>query len=215
MDVSIAKTRKVRGSNYVQIATVDAKGEPHCRTVVFRGFLNSIPSDHQMYNTCQKDDNSNADSSLPCIMKMCTDGRSKKMEESANQPIAEMVWWFPKTSEQYRIRGPLIMIGEQQEDKMLAIYRKELWGNLSDPARESFLNPVVPGIPYSDPSSNEEKNIGGRDEDGKVVPPPSNFVLMLLDPQEVDYLRLTGSQYRQKDLRNKDTRKWNWERLNP
>jgi hypothetical protein len=37
---SIAKSRKIKGGNYVQIATVDADGLPTCRTVVFRGFTN-------------------------------------------------------------------------------------------------------------------------------------------------------------------------------
>ena len=34
---SIARSRKVRGGNYVQMATVDAENRPHNRTVVFRG----------------------------------------------------------------------------------------------------------------------------------------------------------------------------------
>ena len=39
LDVSITRSRKVRGGNYVQLATADNKGNPACRTVVFRGFL--------------------------------------------------------------------------------------------------------------------------------------------------------------------------------
>ena len=35
---SIARSRKIRGGNYVQLATVDANNAPRCRTVVFRGF---------------------------------------------------------------------------------------------------------------------------------------------------------------------------------
>lgn len=39
IDVSIARSRKIKGSNYVQIATVDPVGYlPSVRTVVFRGF---------------------------------------------------------------------------------------------------------------------------------------------------------------------------------
>ena len=34
---SIARSRKVKGGNYVQLATVDEDGDPACRTVVFRG----------------------------------------------------------------------------------------------------------------------------------------------------------------------------------
>lgn len=224
LEVSIAKTRKIRGSNYVQIATVDSNGEPHCRTVVFRGFLNNMPTGHTLWNVCGEvaSDDKDGSDGKSCIMKMCTDLRSKKVEENANNPMSEMVWWFPKTSEQYRIRGPLMMVGEDNDDKILSIARKELWGNLSDPARESFLDPITPGEPFHKDNNNNNKGgddvtvpKGGRDEEGKVVPPPKNFLLMLLDPRRVDYLRLTGAQYRQIDVHDDDSKSWSQERVNP
>jgi len=190
LEVSMAKSRKTRGSNYVQISTVSEDGEPRCRTVVFRGFLNNknLPEDHPM----SPQNGGNFDGK-PCVMKMCTDLRSKKVGEVAHQPISEMVWWFPKTSEQYRVRGSVLLVGDDHDDRYLQIARKEMWGNLSDPARESFLDDesVMP--------------IGGRDDEGRVVPIPGNFLLMLLDPTYVDYLRLTGAQYRQIDQRHKES----------
>merc|ERR1712087_529221 len=134
----------------------------------------------------------------PIVMKMCTDLRSQKVDEIAHQPISEMVWWFPKTSEQYRVRGSLMLVGNDHDDRELQIARKELWGNLSDPARESFLDDedVLP--------------VGGRDEEGKVVPVPASFLLMLLNPNYVDYLRLTGAQYRQIDQRVEDASEPVW-----
>lgn len=191
LEVSMAKSRKIRGSNYVQISTVSKDGEPRCRTVVFRGFLNSanLPEDHPM---------GGAFDGKPCVMKMCTDLRSKKVEEIAHQPISEMVWWFGKTSEQFRVRGSLMLVGNDDDDKALQIARKEMWGNLGDSSRESFLDDesVLP--------------MGGRDEDGKVVPVPANFLLMLLNPTYIDYLRLTGAQYRQIDERVDDTQQSTW-----
>ena len=88
LEVSVAKSRKIRGSNYVQISTVNQDGEPRCRTVVFRGFLNSVnlPEDHAMSPI-----NGGHFDGKPCVMKMCTDLRSKKVEEVAHQPISEMV----------------------------------------------------------------------------------------------------------------------------
>jgi pyridoxamine 5'-phosphate oxidase len=204
LEISIAKSRKIRGSNYVQIATVN-NGEPRCRTVVFRGFQN-LPADHALSNHC--DD-------MSCIMKMCTAKNSQKVAQNQQQPIAEMVWWFPKTSEQYRVRGSLILIGNDSDDKALATARKELWGNLGDPSRESFLETSVPGEAFSTSSSTKTPPAeGGRGEDGKVLPPPDNFLLMLLDPSDCDYLRLTGGQYRQIDARAKDSG-WSYERVNP
>ena len=49
IDASIARSRKVRGGNYVQIATVDEAGLPRCRTVVFRGWVPaSMSGDHTL-----------------------------------------------------------------------------------------------------------------------------------------------------------------------
>mmetsp|Transcript_16681 Transcript_16681/g.38505 ORF Transcript_16681/g.38505 Transcript_16681/m.38505 type:complete len:265 (-) Transcript_16681:144-938(-) len=201
LGVSISKSRKIRGSNYVQISTVNTDGEPRCRTVVFRGFLNiaNFPEQHSMSSQ-----NGGHFEGKPCVMKMCTDLRSKKIEEVAHQPISEMVWWFPKSSEQYRIRGPLLLVGDDDDDRNLQIARKELWGNLSDSARESFLDEE--SVP----------SVGGRDQDGKVVPVPSTFLLMLLNPMYVDYLRLTGAQYRQIDQRkNTSQSTWSSKRVKP
>lgn len=200
LEVSIAKSRKIRGSNYVQLSTVE-DGEPRCRTVVFRGFQN-VPTHHQLANDCEE---------KSCLMKMCTDLRSKKVSQNSQQKIAEVVWWFPKSSEQYRIRGSLILIGADTEDRKLEIAKKELWGNLSDPARESFFGKSIPGESYV----KDESSIppGGKDENGKMLPPPDNFLLMLLDPTDVDYLRLSGDQYRQMD--NRSPSGWSFKRINP
>lgn len=91
-----------------------------------------------------------------------------------------------------------MLVGVENDDRALQIARKEMWGNISDPARESFLDDqaVLP--------------VGGRDEDGKIVPVPANFLLMLLNPTYVDFLRLTGAQYRQIDERLKDTQEPTW-----
>jgi pyridoxamine 5'-phosphate oxidase len=218
LEVSIAKSRRTRGSNYVQIATVDpGSGEPRVRTVVFRGFINNLPPDHSLNNWCDVD-------RKPCLMKMCTDLRSKKVEQTTQQPIAELVWWFPKSSEQYRIRGTLLLVGDDEvQDRRLTIARKELWGAISDSARESFFESTIPGMPYCEKSTHDDNSKvlppGGRDEEGKLLHPPRNFLLMVLDPHEVDYLRLTGAQYRQIDIRAAGTddveKSWSWERVNP
>ena len=88
LEVSMAKSRKIRGSNYVQISTVNKDGEPRCRTVVFRGFVNSknLTEDHSM-----SPQNGGHYDGKPCVMKMCTDLRSQKVGEIAHQPISEMV----------------------------------------------------------------------------------------------------------------------------
>ena len=191
IDISIKKSRKIKGGNYVQIATVDEMGSPNCRTVVFRGFLKY-----------------NYDKSI--AMKMITDSRSEKVNQINFSPICEMVWWFSQSSEQYRIKGKLKLVSNESNDsEEIQMARKQMWGNLSDPAREQFywLQPGkeydgVPVVPN-----------GGRDNEGKVLSPPSTFLLMLLIPTSVKYLRLKDN-FAQND-KIQDNNKWISTRVNP
>jgi pyridoxamine 5'-phosphate oxidase len=211
LEVSMARSRKIRGSNYVQLATVDpTTKEPRCRTVVFRGFL-KVPDNHPSPKDLQLDD-------LSTVMKMCTDARSKKVQEASNDDdIAEVVWWFPKSNEQYRLRGKIVFVGGDEDPmehhQIWKTARKELWGNLSDAARESFLDQNVPGQPVSrEGSPPQEIPAGGRDpETGKPLPPPENFLLMLVFPHYVDYLHLQHN-YRQIDQQAE--RQWSFEIVN-
>lgn len=214
LEVSNNRSRKIRGSNYVQIATAGTDGAPRCRTVVFRGFLQNVPADHEF----AADDTDN----LPCVMKFITDARSNKVVEiEKSGGAAEMVWWFPKTNEQYRIRGTLVLVGRQHraDDTFLQTMRREQWGNLSDPAREAFYDESMPGKTWSaDEATSNRENIptGGRDsETGKVLqPPPDHYLLLLLRPDYCDYLRLGAEQYRQIDERDADGT-WTSTRVNP
>lgn len=167
IDGSIARSRKVRGGNFVQIATVDQEGRPHARTVVFRGFETLDGRDS---------------------MKMITDARSSKCSEIRATPACEMVWWFSKSSEQYRIAGELELIGDEAEGERRAA-RKQQWGNLSDKAREQFYW-HQPGAGFS---GEPAVPAAGRGSDGKVLEPPPEFLLMLLHPGRVHYLRLTDN----------------------
>ncbi|CAB9502660.1 expressed unknown protein [Seminavis robusta] len=207
IEISMARSRKIRGSNYVQLATVDLEAmEPRCRTVVFRGFQ-KFPADHK--------NNSGACDDLSTVLKMCTDARSRKVQES---PAGEIVWWFAKSSEQYRMRGKLLYVGGQNDgdDPELSKARKELWGNLSDPARESFFDQNVPGAPTTKTTATNDESApaGGRDASaGKPLPPPDNFLLMLLFPHHVDYLNLKEN-YRQVDTFSKDESSWSFQQVN-
>ena len=220
IEISIAKSRKIRGGNYVQIATVDSTGLPNVRTVVFRGFLNfdSTASSNSKLNKKN------------LAMKMITDARSEKVSHIKENPSCEMVWWFAKSSEQYRIRGNLVLISddpnEQGSSEELVAARKQQWGNLSDAAREQFYW-NVPGIAYDGIPGTP---IGGRDaETGSVLPVPDTFRLLLLIPHRVKYLRLTDNYAQIDELITDDTdtcgegegdekhdkSQWNQRRVNP
>ena len=111
IDISIAKSRKIRGSNFVQISTINYETmEPRCRTVVFRGFLKNVPLDAVQDVLLGDNSSSNAVGDneekkgdyTDCVMKMITDNRSNKVQEvgmfhndelKGNGNTAEMVWW--------------------------------------------------------------------------------------------------------------------------
>ena len=79
---------------------------------------------------------------------------------------------------------------EENTNQDLLIARKQQWGNLSDSAREQFYW-TTPGIEYTEVDDDSKIPKGGRDvETNKVLPPPSNFLLLLLYPMEVKYLCL-------------------------
>lgn len=191
IDRSIAKSRKIRGGNYVQIATVDLEGKPACRTVVFRGFL----------------DVAEGEGEKKIGMKMITDARSDKAAQIENNAACEMVWWFSQSSEQYRFYGNLQLVGSDASDASLLSARKQQWGNLSDPAREQFYWP-----PPGEYSGSPEVPAGGRDGEGKVLEVPDSFLLMILVPEQVKYLRLTDN-YSQRDMLSGGA--WDLTRINP
>ena len=193
IEKSIARSRKVRGGNYVQIATVDKDGRPHCRTVVFRGFLRYSDQGREVL-----------------AMKMITDARSEKVVQIEHSNLCEMVWWFGQSSEQYRLNGALHLVGALNDNAELISARKQQWGNLSDPAREQFYwHP--PGAEYSGTPTVPP---GGRNSEGRVLDPPENFLLLLLVPQSVKYLRLKDN-LAITDTLDTSSSAWNFRRVNP
>ena len=94
-----------------------------------------------------------------CVMKMISDLQSGKVQEASTSSgcdakmveekkekknnIAELVWWFSKSREQYRVRGPLRFVGGGGEygNKPCGYLKRERrrqWGNLSDMVQEQF-----------------------------------------------------------------------------
>mmetsp|Transcript_6963 Transcript_6963/g.17815 ORF Transcript_6963/g.17815 Transcript_6963/m.17815 type:complete len:234 (+) Transcript_6963:139-840(+) len=184
LDAAIHRSRKVRGANYVQLATVDKAGAPHVRTVVFRGF-------------------EPAAGEFGCVMRMITDTRSDKIEQLRTNPLGELVWWFARSAEQFRVSGSVEIVDASPcggDAEALLAARRAQWGNLSDRAREQFFGPA-PGTPFpqgpSEPSGEvavAAVPVGGRGDDGRVLPPPECFALLLLRPRRVDHLCLDGNE---------------------
>ncbi|NEO72916.1 Npun_F5749 family FMN-dependent PPOX-type flavoprotein [Moorena sp. SIO3H5] len=159
---ALHRNRSLAYARYFQLATVDPKGYPANRTVVFRGFL----------------DNSNQ-------LKVITDTRSQKIHDINHHPWGEVCWYFPNTREQFRLAGQLTLITADYPDEGLKQVRQQTWQNLSDAARLQFAWPD-PGVArVADPQAFSPPPPA-------LDQPLPNFCLLLLEPVKVDHLALQG-----------------------
>jgi len=158
---ALHRNRSLAYARYLQLATVRADGRPANRTVVFRGFL--------------------ADTNQ---LKFITDIRSQKAEEINLYPWGEICWYFPKTREQFRIAGKLVLVAAEDTDSALCLSRRTAWQELSEGARSQFAWPH-PGEDKADASVFDAAS-------PDAIEPLSNFCLLLLEPETVDLLELRG-----------------------
>ncbi|WP_373481332.1 Npun_F5749 family FMN-dependent PPOX-type flavoprotein [Geminocystis sp.] len=149
-------------SRYFSLATISEDGFPTNRMVVFRGFL----------------DNSNQ-------LKIITDIRSEKFTHLTNNSSSEICWYFAKTREQFRIKGKIILITEDCQDKNLLSEREKVWEKLSINAKEQFY--------WANPGELLTENPAIIINEIEEKKPISNFCLLLLNPQKVDHLELKGN----------------------
>lgn len=148
-------------SRYLQLATVNERGEPNNRTVVFRGFL----------------EKSNQ-------LQIVTDTRSEKFKDLQINPLGEICWYFAKTREQFRIKGAVKLITENEPEELLSKERIKAWQKLSNSGKEQFS--------WANPAETRkiDQSLKVVEFDEKI--PLNNFCLLLLNPQKVDHLELRG-----------------------
>ena len=158
---ALHRNRSLAYARYLQLATVRANGRPANRTVVFRGFL--------------------ADTNQ---LKFITDIRSQKAEEINLYPWGEICWYFPKTREQFRIAGKLVLVVAEYPDSELCSARHTAWQQLSDGARSQFAWP--------DPGEEKAEASVFDAASPDAIEPLPNFCLLLLEPETVDLLELRG-----------------------
>jgi pyridoxamine 5'-phosphate oxidase len=186
---ALHRNRALAYARYLQLATVRTDGRPANRTVVFRGFLD--PGNQ---------------------LKFITDGRSAKVEQMQRHPWGEVCWYFPKTHEQFRLRGSLMLVQAHQTDSALRAHRQQQWRELSDNARLQFTWPT-PG----DPRAAAESFAALAPEPES---PPDCFCLGLLVPTQVDHLELRGEPqnrtlYTQTETAQTGDRHWISQSVNP
>ena len=167
-----------------QLATLSLQGRPSNRTIAFRGLLRdcglAIP-----------------DSVGHCLV-FTTDLRSTKVQEILGNPSASLCWYFPETREQYRFSSscfiipppaseiktrPLAFLPETLQDPL----RLSFWSKLSNKTRAQFAWPS-PKNPLLQDTVFEES----VPDDGSVMANDAlqNFCLLVVVPDEVEYLNI-------------------------
>lgn len=182
---ALYRNRSLPHARYLQLATIRNDGKPANRTVVFRGFLEG--SDR---------------------LQFVTDTRSEKAQQIAHHPWGEICWYFPKTREQFRISGNLILVREKHPETSLLKARLIAWQQLSDAARQQFAWPH-PGAPRA------SKKLFRCHSQPSFTEPLSNFCLLLLEPQQVDFLELRGEPQNRYIYRLESDGTWVMQTVNP
>jgi pyridoxamine 5'-phosphate oxidase len=185
---ALHRNRSLPASRYLQLATVDHRGRPANRTVVFRGW---------------RDPESQ--------LQFVTDGRSAlrdaagttKAEEIANNPWAEACWYFAKTREQFRIAGKLQLIDAHSTDCQPE--RQAAWDQMSDAGKVQFYWPLPGAVRVEE----------GFGEPQLTLEPAADFCLLLLNPVMVDRLELRGNPQSRSRYCLLDDREWSIDSVNP
>ena len=161
---ALHRNRSLPNARYVQLATVDSNNRPKNRTVVFRGWLEPESQ-----------------------LKFVTDIRSQKAIDlqSGSSNWAEICWYFPKTREQFRISGQLVLVTVNCDTDRYCKARQEAWHQMSDSGRIQF-DWATPGADKTgDPAAFNPPQPDSLE-------PLANFCLLLLNTRLVDHLELRG-----------------------
>jgi pyridoxamine 5'-phosphate oxidase len=182
--LSLYQNRHAPHSRFVQMATVRADGRPANRTLTFRGFLHDTPR-----------------------LTFVSDTRCHTADELAKSPWAEICWYFPVTREQFRIGGPVNLVGDDAGDNELASARRETWCALSEATRHTFAWPE-PGRP-------REVRVPFPTQHPDPRTPLPHFCLIVLDPKEVDHLELNGNPQNRWEYHRDGDGRWSGVEVNP
>ncbi|XP_073288745.1 pyridoxine/pyridoxamine 5'-phosphate oxidase 2-like isoform X3 [Primulina huaijiensis] len=162
---SVQSNSHLNHCSYFQIATVASNGRPSNRTVVFRGF---------------QDDGYK--------IQINTDSRTQKIDDLKHCPFAEICWYFTNSWEQFRIGGQVDVIDGTNSDPIKLQQREKAWSACSLKSRMQYLAPA-PRLPFA--SEQQPTEIPTLDPS---VGPVGAFCLLVLDPDQVDYLNLKSNE---------------------
>lgn len=177
----------LKHSTYFQFATVSTNGRPSNRTVVFRGFQEGNDK-----------------------IQINTDTRSIKIGELRQCPFCEICWYFTGSWEQFRISGSVEVIDGSSNDPAKLMQREKSWFASSLKSRYQYLGPL-PRLPILD-----GKELNKDIQLEKSHSPVETFCLLVVDPDQVDYLNLKSNERLMFSSSARDNNKiWTSERVNP
>ncbi|KAM7276343.1 hypothetical protein ACFE04_018209 [Oxalis oulophora] len=157
---AIDSNSKLKHSSFLQFATIGLNGRPSNRTVVFRGFEDQTDN-----------------------IKINTDTRTPKVDELKHNPFAEICWYFTDSWEQFRINGRVHVIDGTNPDPLKLQQREKSWFASSLKSRLQYMGPT-PGIPNLSEQPTQDLSLDPS------TGPVTAFCLLVLDPDQVDYLNL-------------------------
>ncbi|CDN14454.1 MAG: pyridoxamine 5'-phosphate oxidase family protein [Richelia sp.] len=171
-------------SRYLQLATVKKNGRPANRTVVFRGFWGETNQ-----------------------LKIITDSRSQKFTEIQQKSWGEICWYFPKTREQFRLCGEIILVDSNYSELEFQTARKSMWQEISDNARIQFA--------WAAPGEKRARMEAFSPALPDIIEPLDNFCLLLFDPEQVDHLQLRGEPQNRWLYTKDEAGRWKVLEVNP
>ncbi|XP_062157135.1 pyridoxine/pyridoxamine 5'-phosphate oxidase 2 [Alnus glutinosa] len=138
-----------------------------------------------------------------------TDCRTHKIEELKHCPFAEMCWYFTDSWEQFRINGKIDIIDASDPDPNKLQQREKSWFASSPKSRLQYLGPN-PGLPCLSEQPDQEFL-------DPSTGPVGAFCVLILDPDQVDYLNLKSNQRVKftSGLSVNGEKCWTSERVNP
>ncbi|MBD2460806.1 pyridoxamine 5'-phosphate oxidase family protein [Oscillatoria sp. FACHB-1407] len=139
-------------------------------------------------------------------LKFITDDRSEKALQIPQNAWGEVCWYFPNTREQFRLLGQLSLIDEKNSDATLRQARQRQWQELSDAARTQFA--------WADPGKLRSPDDPFTPPSPDASSPLSNFLLVLLDPIQVDHLELRGEP-QNRSIYRQINNEWMVDAVNP
>lgn len=182
---NLHKHRSEPQARFLQLATIGTDGYPANRTIVFRGFLDGRNQ-----------------------LKFITDARSQKIGQIEQNSKCEACWYSPKTREQFRIAGSLILINYDCPDISMQAARYAAWQELSDLARLQFAWPAPGQLRTDDPQL-------FLPHPPDATAPLETFCLLLLEPVRVDRLELRGKPQNRWLFTLEAAQDWSLQEINP